>query len=116
MTVEKFKKEFKVGDEITAPSWSLESYDVITAIGDFSFLATDNEGNENYYNIRGYNWIKPRKQVEQDLADCFEVVWFQKSDKRIICRLCYVTQEQFDRGQYITIEEAKARGLKINRQ
>lgn len=124
MNQEEFKNKFKVGDEILSDKWFAKEAEEIKYIGETCFLTVDEDGIESLYHISEYrtNWIKPPKKVEQDLADCFEAVQIIPSySDKIYCRLVFVNRSEFDAYQdrhsshLITIEEAKARGLKINR-
>lgn len=58
LTIEEFKKEFKVGDMIKAQGWL--DFVVITAIGEKRFLTKrmDNRGNESVSSIQNIKWIK----------------------------------------------------------
>lgn len=123
MSPEEFKKKFKVGDEIQYSGWLPNREEEITAIGKEMFLSIDKGGLESENPIVRPlgEWIKPPKKVEQDLADCFEAVQVIPSYNQMYCRLVFVNSSEFDDNQdrhkshLITIEEAKARGLKINR-
>lgn len=122
MEIKEFKEKFKVGDEITCREWVSKglSSEKIELIGNDDFAFLSEYGDIQMQSIEYQDWIKPPEPKEQDLAYLFLAVFISKSYGRTIATITYVNQIEFNKSQdrsvshYITLEEAKKRGLNLN--
>jgi hypothetical protein len=122
MEIKEFKEKFKVGDEITCMEWVGRglSSEKIALIGNDDFAFLSEYGDIQMQSIEYGDWIKPPELKEQDLAELFLAVLVQTYYGSMTMQLTFVNQKMFnefqDRGSshYITIKEAKERGLNLN--
>lgn len=115
---------FKVGQEVTCPMWISQNLkpEVIEFMTDLFFIWINPMGEAKVQYWGETNWIHPPKEVEKDLEGVFEYVTVEENSSGIRVRKWlgdigvferHKKNQEENRIEVITLEQAKNRGLKI---